>query len=191
MDSVEPGIRQSAEDMTQVLVARLRAGNPEAGTLLDQLYRDAMVRFCWGYLGRMDEAEDAVQDVCYKVLTADNVPGTFKPWLYKTARNHCLNLLRLGARRMDGGELPAASQVFEALTGNLTRLVKDEERSRLSELVKKLPETQREALRLRYVEGLSRAEAAEVLEVPESVVKSRLFEGLKRLREQAFLLEDT
>jgi RNA polymerase sigma-70 factor (ECF subfamily) len=92
---------------------------------------------------------------------------------------------------MDGGELPAASQVFEALTGNLTRLVKDEERSRLSELVKKLPETQREALRLRYVEGLSRAEAAEVLEVPESVVKSRLFEGLKRLREQAFLLEDT
>ena len=43
-------------------------------------------------------------------------------------------------------------------------------------------------LRLRYAEGLSRAEIACVLEVPESVVKSRLFEGLKKLREHTSLL---
>ena len=44
-------------------------------------------------------------------------------------------------------------------------------------------------LRLRYAEGLSRAEIAYVLEVPESVVKSRLFEGLKKLREHTSLLD--
>ena len=56
--------------------------------------------------------------------------------------------------------------------------------SRVSELVQGLPDAQRETLRLRYVEGLSRAEIAEVIETTESVVKSRLFEGLKKLREQ-------
>ena len=40
-------------------------------------------------------------------------------------------------------------------------------------------------LRLRYAEGLSRGEIAEVLELSPSVVKSRLFEGMQRLREWA------
>ena len=88
-------------------------------------------------------------------------------------------------------ELPAASQVHELLTGHLTRLARVEQHSRLAELVGQLPETQREVLRLRYVEDLSRAEIAEVLEIPGSVVKSRLFEGLKRLRARASLLDES
>ena len=53
-----------------------------------------------------------------------------------------------------------------------------------------LEESQREVLRLRYVEDLSRLEIAEVLDIPESVVKSRIFEGLKKLREHASRLEE-
>lgn len=177
-------------DTTSLLVARLRAADPQAGALLGNLYRDALVRFCWGYLGRMDEAEDAAQDVCCKALSAKNIPDAFRPWLYRTARNHCLNLLRDNARRKDDGELPAASQIHEVLTGHLTRLVRSEERSRVSELVRSLPETQREVLRLRYVEDLSRVEVAEVLDIPESLVKSRLFEGLERLRDLAAYLDE-
>ena len=179
-----------AADLTATLVVRLRTRHPEAGALLHQLFRDALLRFCWGYLGRMEEAEDAVQDISFKVLRAADVPEFFRPWLYKIARNHCLNMIRDRANRKDRRALPAASQVDEALTGHLTRLVKDEVRSRLAELVANLAESQREVLRLRYVEDLSRPEIAEVLDVPESVVKSRLFEGLKTLREQASQLEE-
>ena len=42
----------------------------------------------------------------------------------------------------------------------------------------------REPLRLRYGEGLSRREVAYILEVKESVIKSRLFEGLEQIRRQ-------
>ncbi len=63
-------------------------------------------------------------------------------------------------------------------------------RSKVSELVARLTEEQREVLRLRYVEELPRAEIALVVDLPESVVKSRLFAGLKRLREYAELLEE-
>ena len=52
-----------------------------------------------------------------------------------------------------------------------------------------LTDEQREVLRLRYVENLSRGEIAEILDQPESLVKSRLFEGLKRLREEAARFE--
>ncbi len=191
MEPKEDSSGTHSGDMTLSLVAKLRSGAEDASTLLDQLFRDALVRFCWGYLSRVDEAEDAVQDILYKVITAENIPDALRPWLYKTARNHCLNLLRRRARRKDGVELPSASQVHELLTGHLTRLVRSEQQSRLGELVQQLPETQREVLRLRYVEDLTRAEIADVLEIPESVVKSRLFEGLKRLREQTSLLDES
>jgi RNA polymerase sigma-70 factor (ECF subfamily) len=177
-------------DLTPSLVQRLRRGDAGAGVLLDDLYRDALFRFCWGYLGSTEEAEDAVQDICFKILSAKDVSDDFRPWLYKVARNHCLNLLRGRARRKDRQQLPAASQVGAVLTGHLTRLAREELHSHLSELVNSLSEAHREVLRLRYVEGLSRAEIAEVLDLPESVVKSRLFEGLKKLREQASSLEE-
>ena len=108
-------------------MAALRDGSPEAGALLDDLYRDSLFRFCWGYVGRTEEAEDAVQDVCFKVLSASDIPDYFRPWLYKVARNHCLNLLRGRAKRKDHHTLPAESQVGEALTGHLTRLARQDE----------------------------------------------------------------
>ena len=159
--------------------------------MLDELYRAPLLRFCWGYLGSVEEAEDAIQEIWYKVLTAETVPALFRPWLYKIARNQALNMLRHRAACKDARQLPAPSQVDALLTGLLTRLVNEEAKSRLADLVATLSEAQRETLRLRYVEGLSRAEIAEVLDVPVSAVKSRLFEGLKKLREHDSIADDT
>ena len=189
METGAEGTPNQDRDAALALVSRLRSGDSDAAGLLDELYRGALTRFCWGYLGSMEESEDALQDIWFKILTASHVPDAFRPWVYKIARNHCLNLLRSRAKRKDGQALPAASQLEAFLTGQLTRLVKDETRSRLNELVAKLSGQQRETLRLRYVEGLSRVEIADVLEIPASVVKSRLFEGLKKLRDHASLLE--
>lgn len=180
-----------SDDAAPSLIARLRKKDPDAVAELNRLYREALLRFCWGYLGRIEEAEDAVQDISCKVLHATDIPDAFRPWLYKISRNHCLNLLRQRAHRKDGQELPGVSQIYEALTGQLTRMVKDEARSKLAEMVQALEESQREVLRLRYVEDLSRTEIAEVLDIPEPVVKSRIFEGLKKLREHASQIEES
>lgn len=167
----------------------MRRGDRDAGALLNLLYREPLQRFCWGYLGRTDEAEDVWQEVCYRVITAKSIPDSLRAWLYKIARNQCLNTLRARSNRRDGVPMVPESQVQEVLTGHLTRLVKEEMRLHLASLVDSLSVGQREVLRLRYVEGLSRPEIAEVLDVSEPVVKSRIFEGLKRLREHASLLE--
>jgi len=181
---------QDETDMrTHALIEHLRHGDAAAGTLLTELFREPVQRFCWGYLGRTDESEDAWQEVCYRVLISKNVPEFFRPWLYKIARNVCLNMLRTRANRKDAQTIVAESQVQDVLTGHLTRMVKSEMRSSLSKMVETLSPEQSEVLRLRYVEGLSRAEIAEVLDLTEPLVKSRLFEGLRALREYASLLE--
>jgi len=181
---------EAPRDMTPSLIGRLRQGDAEAAALLNELYRDALYRFCWGYLGTRDAAEDAVQEVCYKVLTAPTVPEHFRPWIYRVARNHCLNTLR--RRRRHGGDkpLPAASQLHQALTGQLSRLAHEEEQHELINLLEGLSESHQEVLRLRYVENLSRSDIADILELPESVVKSRLFEGLKKLRSRFDVSDD-
>jgi RNA polymerase sigma-70 factor (ECF subfamily) len=63
--------------------------------------------------------------------------------------------------------------------------VRAEERAALRAILAQMPATQREVLDLRYGEDLSREEIAEVLGIEASVVKSRLYEGLQRLRSQA------
>ena len=170
-------------DEAQRLVRLLNSKDPQAGDLLQRLHRDALTRFCLGYVGRIEEAEDAVQEVFLKVVQSPVVPGHFRPWLYKIARNHCLKRARKRAAR--DGQISQPSQIPDAVTGQLTRLVNDEFRARVAEAFSVLPDDQREMLRLRYVENLSRAEIAEVLEVAEPLVKSRLFEGLKTMREEA------
>lgn len=177
-------------DDPRELIQRLRAGDAQAGATLDAAYRAPITRFAWGYLGDLDAAEDATQEVFVKVLASDTVPDDFRVWLYRIARNHCANLARSRGRRIDGARLATDARVSAALTGNLTRLVRAEDRARLLEALDELPASAREALRLRYTEGLSREEIARVLELTTSVVKSRLYEAMKRLRERAAELGD-
>ena len=147
------------------------------------LYRDAMHRFCLSYLYAVEDAEDAVQDIFCKVLASEKIPGNFRAWLYRIARNHCLDSLRHRKPRQGQKPLPSSSHLDANLTGNSTRMIKREFRSRLAKELDRLSPAHREVLSLRYTEGLSRAEVAEVLSIPVSVVKSRLFEGIKKLRD--------
>ena len=183
-DEMEP----SARDLTPSLLAELRAGDPQAGALLQKLYHRNLARFCDGYLGNPTEAEDVVQDVFCRVLTNATVPDNFRAWVYQIARHRCLDILRARGRRRDDQELPEDSRLQADLTGNLTRLVRREARSRLHHLVAGLTANQREILRLRYVEGLSRSDIAQVLDIAESLVKSRLYEGLEKLRDHESLM---
>jgi RNA polymerase sigma-70 factor (ECF subfamily) len=171
------------QEATQQLVVMLRSGHADAPSMLNKLYRESLLRFCWGYLGDIGAAEDASQEVSYKVITATDIPDHFRAWLYRIARNHCLNMLRDRQNERRDAALPPGSMIGESLTGHLTRLVRDEMKEKVVELVRRLPENLREVLRLRYVEGLSRGEVAQVLDLSEATVKTRLFEGLKRLKE--------
>ena len=145
-------------------------------------FRPAIVRYAFGYLGDAAAAEDAAQDVLMKALGAKSVPDNVRPWLYRIARNHCLNLLR-NARVRGEEALPERPTFADPATGHLSHLVRLENQAALVARVASLSHDHREVLDLRYGEDLSRDEIAHVLDLPPSAVKSRLYEAMKRLRD--------
>ena len=174
--------KHTNDEFSRTLVQRLRQGDDDAGQKLQGLYRTTLVRFACRYLGDVHEAEDAVQDVFASILTSSAEPQDFRLWAYRIARNLCLNRLRSTSRRKDGLLLSTSFDVAAERTGALTGIVRAEDARELAATLDKLSEAQREVLVLRYFEGLGRDEIAAVLELPVSVVKSRLFEGINRLR---------
>lgn len=164
------------------LLNQLRSGAPGAAEAFDRTYRAGLVRFANGYLRSLDEAEDAVQDVFAKVWKTEHSPDNLRVWLYAVTRNHCLNLLRGKGRRPDAVPMRSDIELAASCTGQPTRIARIEEYQRIERLVSALSDREREILRMRYGEELSRDEIATILEVPVSTVKSRLFEVMKKLR---------
>ena len=182
VSAAETGTARFPKD--EELLRRARDGDAQASGALISRYRDAMLRFCSGYLGSLQDAEHAAQDVLSVVASGDGLPeGRFRPWLYRAARNRCLNLLK---RRKDGrvgaGSFLGDSRWPSRRTGPRTALLRDERGERLRRAMDLLSAQHREVLLLRYFEGLRRTEIAEVLELTETLVRSRLFKASQCLR---------
>jgi RNA polymerase sigma-70 factor, ECF subfamily len=169
------------DDSEGSLVLRLRRGDPDAAEALLARYREPLRRFCRAYLAE-DAVEDALQEVVIKVLRAPAAPERLRPWLYRIARNHCLNAARGEHRRRDKDRLASDAEIVVSATGPLTSLQRRESAAELARRLETLDDGDRELLRLRYGEGFSRGEVAEVMGLPEPLVKSRLYEAVKRLR---------
>ncbi len=159
-----------------------RAAGNEPDAKAQEQQRAALTRFATRYLGNLDDAEDAVQEVFVKMLESDCEPRNLRAWSYRIARNVCLNRLRAKGRRRDADRLATGVDVPMEELGQLTRLMNREEGQQVLGALDDLSEAQREVLVLRYLDGLDRAEIATVLDVSVAVVKSRLYEGVSRMR---------
>lgn len=161
-------------------IARIRAGDAVAAAEFDARHRGPLVRFCQGYLGRREDAEDIAAEVFVELLATRQALRRPGAWLLRVARNRCLNLLRSRGRTVE--PIEERLELAASLTGASTRMMRAEERAELARALGRLSSEQRELVRLRYGEDLSREELAELFELPVSVVKSRLHEALELLR---------
>jgi len=129
-------------------------------------------------------AEDAVQEAFLAVwrsagsfLAEQGKPST---WILTLVHRRAVDLVRREERRR-AEPLESVAQP----TGEAT----DEEawlraqRQVVQEALRKLPHDQREAIELAYYGGFTQSELAERLEQPLGTIKSRMFTGLRRLRE--------
>lgn len=142
-------------------------------------------RFARSLAGHPDRADDLVQEACERALRgqAGFMPGTrFDAWVFRILRNAWLDSHRRRAAR--GGEHAALDAVAEAVgeDGRVTSGSRDDLMDAERALLRLLPE-QREALVLTCIEGLTFAEAAEVLGIPAGTVMSRSARGRIALAE--------
>ena len=150
-----------------------------------QRYQPRLLAFCRHMLGCQEDAEDVLQEVfaaSFNAICADDRPINARPWLYRIARNRCLNHLR---RPQPAGQ--DSMDVFERDGGTTTAdtVHKREEFRHIVADVQELPETQRTALLLREIDALSYEQIAEAMDTTVPSVKSLLVRARVALAEAA------
>jgi len=167
------------------LVALIRRGHHGAFEALVQRYQPRLLAFCRHMLSSQEDAEDVLQEVfaaAFRAICADERPINARPWLYRIARNRCLNHLR---RPQPAGQ--DSMDVFERDGGATTAdtVHKREEFRYIVADVQELPETQRTALLLREIDALSYDQIAEAMDTTVPSVKSLLVRARVSLAEAA------
>ncbi len=167
------------------LIAQIRRGHQGAFEALVQRYQPRLLAFCRHMLSSQEDAEDVLQEVfaaAYNALLADNRPINARPWLYRIARNRCLNHLR--KPKASGQD---SMDIFERDNGTTTAetVHRREEFRQIVVDVQDLPETQRTALLLREIDALSYDHIAEAMDTTVPSVKSLLVRARVNLAEAA------
>src|SRR3712207_3391614 len=136
-------------------------------------------------LGSQEDAEDVLQEVfaaAFNAICADERPINARPWLYRIARNRCLNHLRrpqaVGQDEMDHFERDGGTTTADTVH-------RREEFRQIVADVQELPETQRTALLLREIDALSYDQIAEAMDTTVPSVKSLLVRARVSLAEAA------
>jgi RNA polymerase sigma factor (sigma-70 family) len=152
------------------------SGADAAARVLYERYSNRIFRYCLQRLGSVEEAEDAAQTAflyAYVGLRRGVEPEFEVAWLYKIAENVCRTRLRSHIRR---GRFEATGDLFGLLElATATEPDRDEKVDALPEILAGMPASQRRALLLREVQGLSYREIAEQLQTSVSAVETLLF----------------
>lgn len=168
-----PLLRMRSDDQ---LLALFRAGNDDAFRVIHDRYRQRLFAFTRQMLsGSRHDPEDALQDVfisAYTGLRASDRELALRAWLYRVARNRCLDELR---RPTAPVAAPTAVDLVESKTQDPVAVTEQRESlDRLLAHIQRLPEHQRSALLMREFGGMNHVEVADALGVTAAAVKSLL-----------------
>ena len=164
--------------MTEELLKRFRKGEGEAFRTLYETYGERALRLARVVTKDDGLAADAVQEAflrVYRYRRRYDPDKPFSVWLNRIVVNECRRLM--GKSR--GLKLVTAEMQPEMAAEDTSRYV---EYQSLYRALEDLPETLRVPLVLKYCNGCKEVEIAEILDISHSAVKSRLYDGRKKLR---------
>lgn len=169
---------QTARIYDELLVTLIWSGDREATERLARRWHPRLLRTARRLLGDEELAHGTVQESWVSILRGINSlrdPARFAPWAFGILRRRCADAIRRAQARRSH-ENPRQSGLEPAAKGGA------EEAIAIRQAFAGLPAGQRLAAQLFFVEGLTLAEIAEVQNVPEGTVKSRLFHARRRLK---------
>jgi RNA polymerase sigma-70 factor (ECF subfamily) len=153
-------------------------------TEIYQAQQHSVFNLCLHYLQNRQEAEEAAQDIFVKIhhkLPGFQGKSSLKTWVYRIAVNHCLDVLRARKRQKRFASFvfffheknePAPEPADFDHPG--VQLEDKEALQHLFQKINQLPENQRTALILKYLDDLPQREIADIMQTSEKAVESLL-----------------
>jgi RNA polymerase sigma-70 factor (ECF subfamily) len=178
----------AATDLAEeaALIRRIASGETHRYAVLVERYQRRLYWSCVRLLGDADEAEDVVQEAfvsAFEHLRSYDPAHRFYTWLYRIARNRCLNVIR---RRKLWGMVrlsdPDRAPALASRERSDRELEDGELAAALAGCRATLPADQREVFDLRHADGFSYREIAAAVGIPEGTVMSRLARARERMR---------
>ena len=175
-------------------MVRVQEGNDSrAFSLLHNRWHPKIERFCRWQLGDAHRGEDVAQDVFMRLFAKRGQyrqDGSFSSYIWRLAVNGCYDELRRRQRKpvlslsVEDDEGNCGEAYLEADELSVEDVFMEQEEGQLiKQALQKLPEMYRSVIILRHYEGLKFREIAEVMDIPEGTVSSRMAEALNRLEE--------
>jgi len=181
---------QGMSPTDEELVARTQDGDASAFDVLVRRWERKIRGAIYRIIGSDDEALDICQETflkAYRGLGSFKQEARFSSWLYQIALKLCRDRLRRrrGKTWVSLEDLEDGTAAPQATGPTALDLVEARDLSRtVAGAVAALPEEQREVIVLKEYQGLTFLEIAEVLALPMSTVKTRLYRGLGQLKDQ-------
>ncbi len=155
-----------------------------------QRYERPLIRYAQNLVGQLDDARDIVQDVFVKLSQSLHSidPERLAPWLFTVCKNRATDHLRKHSR-----VTLMETATLDLLDAEAARPGADLEAKETSQtlhvILRTLPEKQREAIRLKFLAGLSYKEISDVMQTSIGNVGYLIHHGIAAMREQWLTLE--
>ena len=185
---------ESLDDLT--LARLIAARDPAAVRMVTTRNNQRLFRAAWSILKDRAESEDVVQSAysrAFHAIATFEGRSTLSTWLTRIAINDALGRRRADQRRrahLDENNVTDIEEYREQLmrgsTGGLSpegSLAREQLRFMIEQAIGRLPDAFRLVFVLREIEGLSVAEASDVLGVAQATVKTRLYRAKRRLQD--------
>ena len=172
------------------LIDRTLSGETEAFSVLVKRWERPIYSLAFRMLGRDEDARDACQEAflaAYRNLSKFRGDAKFSSWMYRIALNACHSRRRqssivsysLDAEDANGKRFEIEDSKIESLPDRMQR---DEQATLVRKALQALPPEMRQIIVMKEYEEMTFLEISEILNIPLSTVKSRLYTGLQQMR---------
>ncbi len=177
---IEKTAPRTDEDL---LAAYREAGDQQLLATLYLRYTDLVYGTCIKYLKDAEAAKDAVMNIYQELLSKlqQHQVDNFKSWLYVVAKNHCLMQLRKEKKTMTVSLEPGIMQ-SEDFSHLDNVLEKEQDFKRLELCLEKLPDAQKQAVQLFYLQSKCYHEITELTGSDWNKVRSLIQNGRRNLK---------
>lgn len=177
----------------QELVTRAKQGDQDAFAQLVEANQNRIYSLTLRMTGHPEDAADLAQDAflrAWRTLPSFQGDSSFSTWLYRLASNLCIDFLRQEKRKkanltvmsLDDDEDSPSAEIPDRRFAPENELQRKELRHAVGQALLQLSDEHRQVLVLREADGLSYTEIAELLNLEEGTVKSRIARARLSLR---------